>query len=89
MQIHNPIPPSRSQRLFHKVVVRASGLHNYSTALGERKLSAKSANSGNSANLNIGIRDKSSAGHQLVTPEKSGGKGGKSSSGLAYSLTQI
>ena len=54
MQIHNPILTSRSQRLPHKVVVRASD--KYSTALGERKLSAKSANSGNSANVNFGIR---------------------------------
>jgi hypothetical protein len=56
MQLHHPILPSRSQHLPRKVVVRASGLHKYSTALGERKLSAKSANNGNSANVNFGIR---------------------------------
>jgi hypothetical protein len=68
MQIHHPILPSRSQRQLHKVVVRASGLHKYSTALGERKLSAKSANSGNSANVNSGIRVKKCPVNQLILP---------------------
>jgi hypothetical protein len=51
-------PGRRRGRLPQKVVVRASGLHKYSTALGEWKLSAKSANSGNSTNVNFGIRVK-------------------------------
>ena len=66
MQLHDPILPRRSQRLVaggdaypYKVVGRASGLHEYSTALGERNCQP---------NLQItGIQQTSTLGLGLIT----------------------